>query len=239
MECPDILSKLYAWTKSCGLVSVLQERQAARALAVMDDDSPDYTASLYRAADDMSKECGMRLDMLVLYSDELDRLVAGGPGNDVKAILHFGEVVRGRMPAIRGSVETPDPASITEEEMEYNMYLHGFEMMSATGRTIPETAIIRPEYVVAGAMFGMHTRRISSGIPVVLCNADVNYGLLLYVARSYGFAGRLLGIMSDIRAEGRLAGTMDEPISILKKCGTVPRMPFANSVREALDTYAC
>lgn len=214
----------------------MQERRAARALAVVGYDSPDKVASLYRTADDM---CGVRLDLLVLRRDELGELVAGGPGNDAKVILHSGNVVRGKMPAIRGSVAPPDPANITEDELEYNMHLHGFDLMSATGRTIPETAVVRPEYIVAGAMFGMHARRISSGIPVVMCNADINYGLLLYVARSYGFAGRLLGIMSDIRAEGRLVGIIDGPILTLKKCGTVPRMPFANSVKEALDTYAC
>ena len=71
------------------------------------------------------------------------------------------------------------------------------------------------------------------------CCAEINYGLMLYLARSYGFAGRLLGVMSDIRAAGRPAGVVDDSISILKQCGTVPRMPFAGSVREALDVYAC
>ena len=232
-------SWLSACVESCELVSVLRERRAVRALAVVDGDSPaDKTASIYKAADKASEECGIRLDVLVLRRGELDDLVADGPGNDAKLILEAGTTLRGRVPAVRGRVEPPDPTGITEDEFEYNMQLHGFELMG-TARRMRETPTVRPEYVVAGAMFRMHMRRISSGIPVVLCNARMNYGLLMYVARSYGFAGRLLGVMSDIRAEGRLSGVVDEPVSILKKCGTVPKMPFGNSVREALDAYAC
>ena len=135
--------------------------------AITGRDSPEAAASLYGAADHVCAECGVRLDLLVLNDDELRGLVAGH-GNDAKEILRSGVVMRGSKPAVRDSVAAPDPAGMTDAEIEYNLHLYGFDLMG-TGRAIQETAVARPEYVVAAVMFGMHARRISSGIPVVLC----------------------------------------------------------------------
>ena len=104
---------------TCELVCVSQERQAARVLAVTDGDSPEAAspeavASLYRAADHISAECGVRLDLLVLDYDGLCGLVDDVCGNDAKEILHSGVVVRSSTPAVRGSVAPPDPSRMTD-----------------------------------------------------------------------------------------------------------------------------
>ena len=236
----DAMSGLSTCAESCEMMSVLYENQTVQILAVLDDDSTlDKMMLPYEVIDRMSKRYETRLDLLVVRRGELDDLLAQGPGNDAKHILDSGTMVCGDMPAIYDDVQPPDPTCIAEDVFEYNMYRYGFKLMRTTRHTIRKTHLVRPEYLIAGVLFGMHTRRISSGIPVVMCNARMSYGLLLYLARSYGFAGRLLGIMLDIRAEGRLVGTVDESTSILEKCGTNPKVPFRDSVREALDTYGC
>lgn len=240
MEYSDVISGLYARTESCELVSAHYENGTVRMLVVTDNDYPtDEIVALHQDVDRMSDRCEARLDLLVLRHDDLEEMVADGPGNDTKLILSAGTTIRGRAPAIRGSVEPPDPTQITEDEFEYNMWRYGFDLMRTTKYTMPETALVRPEYVIAGVLFGMHDRRISSGIPVMMSNARISYGLLVYLARSYRFAGRLLGIMLDIRSEGRLVGMIDEPITILERCGTVSKKQLEGMVGEALRVYGC
>ena len=240
MEYSDVVTGLYARTESCELVSAHYENGTVRMLVVVSNGYPtDEIVALHHDVDRMSAERDARLDLLVLRHDELEELVADGPGNDAKLILSAGTTIRGRAPAIRGNVEPPDPTQITEDEFDYNMWRYGFELMRSTEYTMPETALVRPEYVIAGILFGMHDRRISSGIPVMMSNAHISYGLLVYLARSYRFAGRLLGIMLDLRSEGRLVGIIDEPITLLERCGTVPKKPFGGMVGEALRVYGC
>ena len=209
-------------------------------LVVVDDRYPtDDIVTLHQDVDGMADGCEARLDLLVLRRNEFEGLVTDGPGNDAKFILGAGTTIRGRAPTIRGNMEPPDPTQITEDEFEYNMWRHGFELIRSTKYTMPETALIRPEYVIAGVLFGMHDRRISSGIPVMMSNARISYGLLACLARSYGFAGSLLGIMLEMRSEGRLVGVVDEPIAILEGCGIVPKKQYWGMVGEALRVYGC
>ena len=240
MEYSDVISSLYARTEPCEVVSVHYENGTARMLVVADNGyQTDEIVALHQAVDRMSDKCEARLELLVLRHNDLEEMVADGPGNDAKFILGAGTTIRGRAPAIRGSVEPPDPTQITEDEFEYNMWRYGFDLMRSAKYTMPETALVRPEYVIAGVLFGMHDRRISSGIPVMMNNARISYGLLVYLARSYRFAGRLLGIMLEMRSEGRLVGVIDEPITILERCGTIPKKQFEGTVGEALRVYGC
>ena len=132
-------------------------------------------------------------------------------GNDVKHVLHTGIMMMGSSPALSGDTVPPEPIGITRSELDYNMERHGFSLILM--EDMEKTRIIRPEYVIAGAMFSRDPRRIFSGIPVMLCNGGINYGLLTYLARRYLFEETLLGIITDAagrRPPCRYSGQTDQ-----------------------------
>ena len=97
MEYSDVVTGLYARTESCELVSAHYENGTVRMLVVVSNGYPtDEIVALHHDVDRMSAERDARLDLLVLRHDELEELVADGPGNDAKLILSAGTTIRGR-----------------------------------------------------------------------------------------------------------------------------------------------
>ena len=115
------------------------------------------------------------------------------------------------------------------------MERHGFSLILA--EDMKKTRIIRPEYVIAGAMFSKDPRRIFSGISVMLCNGGINYGLLTYLARRYLFEETLLGIIYILRDAGRLADVADRQIKMMESRGVAPYMRAKTSILDALRVY--
>lgn len=200
-------------------------------------DAETEVAGAYRAADRAEKESGLRADVLAVSQKEFDELMRDESGNDAKRIAAYGVTSGERiMPA--GKTDPPNPPDITAEEFVYNMGRFGYSLYDTHGKVTARAPDIRAEYIISGIMLDRHTRRIGSGIPVVLCNAVINYGLLLYLARRYGFAGRLYGILLRLHKLGR-APDSERAISILDMCNVKPLMPSQQSITEALHVYGC
>ena len=192
----------------------------------------DHKSETYRRMIDVEQKRRVRLDALILSESEFADLLDDEDGNDCKRMARRGLLLRGARPAVKGGIEPPRPRHITEDEFGYNMKRFGFELLGASH---PAVRRIRPEYVIAGVMFSRHARRTYSGIPVLLCNAGINYGLLLYLAHAYRFTRILYGMLLDLQAEGKTA--MNEAISTLGSAGVHPIMPSPNTVKEALRVY--
>lgn len=214
----------------CATFAVLQEGLDTRMVAVCDE-----PARILDHLDGISYDA--RLDCLALDGQEFDTLIRDTLGNDVKHVLHTGIMMIGSSPALSGDTVPPEPIGITRSELDYNMERHGFSLILM--EDMKKTRIIRPEYVIAGAMFSRDSRRIFSGIPVMLCNGGINYGLLTYLARRYLFEETLLGIIQTLRDAGRLADIADRQIKIMELRGVAPYMRAKTSILDALRVYEC
>ena len=214
----------------CATIAVLQEGLDTRMVAVCDE-----PARILDCLDGASHDA--RLDCLALDGREFDVLVRDILGNDAKHVLHAGMVMVGNSPALSGDTVPPEPMGITRSELDYNMERHGFSLVLM--EDMKKTRIIRPEYVIAGAMFSRDPRRIFSGIPVMLCNGGINYSLLTYLARRYLFEETLLGIIQTLRDAGRLADTADRHIKMMESRGVAPYMRAKTSILDALRVYEC
>ena len=234
-ECDDITFVLdglrrHAKESECTALAVLQEGLDTRIMAVCEEPT-----RILRYVDGINYEA--RLDCLALDGREFEMLVRDSSGNDAKHILRRGAMIIGDIPAMSGDTLPPEPIDITRNELDYNMERYGFSLMLI--EEMKKTRTIRPEYSIAGAMFSRDPRRIFAGIPVMLCNGGINYGLLTYLARRYLFEETLLGIIKTLQDAGRLADTVDRQIKRMESRGVEPYIRAKASILDALRVYEC
>ena len=91
---------------------------------------------------------------------------------------------------------------------------------------------LSPELLVACLFYSRDHSWISS-IAVVLCRADIDWALMVQMAKDYGFAGALRGIIEGVRAEGREVGA--QALEMLTDYEPIK----PERVREVLDIYGC
>ena len=91
---------------------------------------------------------------------------------------------------------------------------------------------LSPELLVA-CLFYSRDHSWISAIAVVLCKADIDWTLMVRIAKDYGFAGALRGVIEGVRAEGRDVGA--RALEMLTDYDSVK----PERVREVLDIYGC
>ena len=174
-----------------------------------------------------------RFDCMVLNKTQFADLIYDASGNDAKRIMRDGTIMRGCVPCMRGAITPSRPTAITYAEMTYNMARLGFKLHGPPER---KTVNIRAEYLIAGMMFGRNSRIICAGIPVILCKNSINYGLLSFLAHRYGFAGKIYGILSELKNRGRI---VCDSLDTFAECGVRPLPTDSGVVCEALRVYEC
>ena len=196
------------------------ERNGRHDIVLQGVDPPEAV----RLADTICAKHGTPVDCIILRSGALLR---DTPGNDAKHVVSRGIPLAGDM-RVRGPVTPPRPASVTAAQMIWNLDRLGFPMCvrDPPGR---EHAL-RPEYVVAASHFYMEARWYLSGTGMILRRPDIDWDLMTYLARTYGFAGLMRGVLEALEhLDGD--GTYREALSML---GTARTVLDAAEVQEAL-----
>ena len=207
-------------------------------LAVVSNDAvPDYIAQVCGSVDKVWAGSGPH--NMVLNASEFDDMIGDKSGNEAKMIVSDGVVVHGVPPAIYGDVMPIRPATLTVGEIEYNLSKYGFWLLGLGPREIMSAKTIRPEYLIAGMVFDRHARRHYAGIPVVMYNAPINWGFLIYLSIFYRFAETLLGFLINMDKLERLPNNAKDAISILYGCNVKPKIMPINDTKKALDVYGC
>lgn len=190
-------------------------------------------AEAFGLADAIQEMHGTPVGCMVLGSDALLR---DRNGNDAKRMVSNGTVLEGGL-RVAGPVTPPRPAAVTADEMAKNLDRHGFPICV---RDMPgPAAYMRPEYTIAASQFTNEARWYISGMAVLLCHPEMNWDLMLYLARTYGFAGMLRGILEGLADNGYV---FEYPLSVLRRYGA--RVPdglpveLHGELREVLRVYA-
>ena len=182
-------------------------------------------AEAFRRAESVQARHGTPLGCMVVESDAL---LHDECGNDAKNIVANGTRLAGSLKA-SGRVAPPRPAALSKDDLVVNLDRHGFPICT---HDPPETAArVRPEYVIAASYFTNEPRWYLSGTAVLLCRSKIDWGLILYLARVYGFARTLHGILNRLAEEGR---TLGYPLSALREYGAVK---IGSDMRETLRVY--
>lgn len=129
-----------------------------------------------------------------------------------------------------------NPAKISEDDIVFNLARFGY---TEFGPTVKQGRFICIEYVITAIMFQNNARKIDA-IPVILAkNSDkTNYDLLLFLARKYGFGGKILGILKALRnlvTHGMKV--IVEPIKLLEAMKIEEIKADQKSIKEKLKLY--
>lgn len=182
------------------------------------------TASAFRQADQIQLKHGTPLGCMVLSPN--DTTLCDTNGNDAKNIVFHGTCLAGSLEASE-PVKPPRPASVTDDQIMVNLDRHGFTLIAPVKpRPVSE---IRPEYVIAASYFTNEPRWYISAAAVLMCRPDLNWGLLLYLARTYGFAGSIRGILEELAECGH---ALPYPLSALRNYDAVcPNTDISETLR--------
>ncbi|MGI0066531.1 MAG: hypothetical protein ACREA5_05540, partial [Nitrosotalea sp.] len=129
-----------------------------------------------------------------------------------------------------------NPGKISEEDLIFNLARFGY---TEFGPQIKHGKVICIEYIINATMFQNDARRMDA-IPVILAkNSDkTNYDMLLFLARKYGFGGRILGILRVLR--NLMVHEMSEinnPIRLLEAMKIEEIKADQKNIKEKLRLY--
>lgn len=195
----------------------------------------------------LQKIHNIKLDYLVLENEAFLSFLKSKESNPIRemlrnkiSILHpqdfwltiRNEIEKGSKIITEGET---NPAKITEQELVFNLARFGYTEL---GPKIKEGKQICIEYVITAIMFHDDARRIGA-IPVILAkNPKTDYDLLLFLARKYGFEGKMLGLLKALRnAVAHGMTTIDEPIRLLEAMKIEEVKANAKRIRENLRLY--
>ena len=129
-----------------------------------------------------------------------------------------------------------NPAKINEADLIFNLTRFGY---TEFGPEIKQGKLICMEYVIAAIMFQNDARRMAA-IPVILAkNSDkINYDILLFLSRKYGFEGKMLGILKTLRNQVvHGMKVIDEPIRLLESMKVEEIKANEKSIKDMLRLY--
>lgn len=190
----------------------------------------------------------IRMDYLALESGMFLDLLKSNESNTIREMLHnkiailhpqdFWFVIKNATEKgikISANQYETNPAKISEEDLVFNLARFGY---TEIGPKVKQGKMFCIEYIIASIMFHNDARRIDA-IPVIIAkNSKISYDLLLFLARKYGFGGKILGILRTLRnlvAHGMKA--IDEPIKLLEAMKTEEVKADIKSMEEKLRLY--
>ena len=186
---------------------------------------------------DLTLESKMFLDLL--KSNEYNTIRA--MLHDKIAILHpqdfWLEVKNITEKGIKTSAISHEinPARISEEDIVFNLARFGY---TEIGSKVKQRKLFCIEYVISSIMFHDDVRRMDA-VPVIIAkNPKISYDLLLFLARKYGFGGKVLGILRILRSlVAHRMKTIDEPIRLLEAMRIEEVKANTKSIKEKLRLY--
>jgi hypothetical protein len=202
-------------------------------------------ASIYRIMMDSQSKHNIRIDALLLSTDDLAELLVSDEINPLKEMLtnkitfyapqafwnQLASVfAKGHRIRLLGA-ET-NPAKIPEKDLMFNLDRFGYREI---GPKITEGEKICIEFIIASILIKGDARRVNA-IPILLSKNTANYKLLAFLSQKYGQSGRLLGLvraMQTIKPHRETAIMMD----IMEELGAEEIKADKNAIAHVMRSY--
>jgi hypothetical protein len=204
---------------------------------------------IHTIVDTLQKIHNIRIDYLLLEDVMFLNLLKSNERNPVREALHNKIAVlhpQDFWMEIRSAIEKgiriiaeeneANPAKINERDLVFNLARFGYAEL---GPKIKQGDMICIEYIIAAIMFQNNARRMDT-IPIILAKnfKKTNYDLLLFLARRFGFEGKMLGILKALRnLVAREITAIDEPIRLLESMKIEEIKADSKSMKEKLRLY--
>lgn len=171
---------------------------------------------IWNFVDHIESKYNTPFDCLVIDDESFSGLLADSFYNDAKRIIANGHnIVGDKIDVCEASMSL---LSISEDDMLYNFEKYGFELFN-DGNMGPHNIHLGPEYLIAAAYFKTEPRMYITGVAAILYKNIINWPLLLYLAKTYGFLRSMLGIITELLKYDK---NFSEPINLLSRYGCKP-----------------
>ncbi len=217
----------------------------AEPLVLMDGKDKAWEGRVEKAAREIGVRLNVRVEPLVVPDAELIEELRSPQKNPFKEMLSvvvvlcmpqdFWKLIRDavvRGVRIRFDPERTDPSKIGEKDLFYNLARLGYRELGSEAERGRDFAV---EYIVSSALLGEDKRRIAA-VPVLLVKNKVDYSLLVFLSRRYGFAEKLLGVLVAL-IKVAPSREIDHAVAAMSGAGISPAKMEEAHVRRALRLY--
>jgi len=168
---------------------------------------PDRLIHLHSALHSIQSSRIIRIDALPLTIREFHSLLTSNEINPLKEMLSnritfynprsfwlsISEVLRSSGKIMFETEET-NPAKISKADIYYNLSRFGYREFGIEPEPGRSICI---EYTIAAIMAGENAR-LAASIPIILAKNKADYSLLIFLAKKFGFADKLLGLLGAV-----------------------------------------
>ena len=217
----------------------------AEPLVLMDENDKAREGRAEKAAREIGIRLNVRVEPLVVAGTELVEGLRSPQKNPFKEMLsevvvlcmpqNFWKLIRDAVVhgvRIRFDPERTDPSKIGEKDLAYNLARLGYREI---GSLVERGQGFSVEYTVSSALLSEDKRRIAA-VPVLLAKNKIDYPLLCFLSRRYGFAEKLLGALI---AMIKVVPTkeVDHTIAAISGAGVSPAKMDEAHIRQTLRLY--
>jgi hypothetical protein len=198
-----------------------------------------------KAAHEMGTRFNVRVEPLVVAGAELIEGLRSPEKHPFKEMLpgmvvlympqKFWGLIRDAMVhgmRIRFDLDRTDPSKIGEKDLTYNLARLGYREIGSETETGQDFSV---EYIVSSALLGEDKRRIVA-VPVLLAKDKIEYSILVFLSRRYGFAEKLLGVLIAL-IKVAPSREIDHAVASMSGAGISPAKMDEAHVRRALRLY--
>jgi len=175
----------------------------AELLIVLRKSSMDERRRLHGLAETLRRTHNVKIDYLQLNTNEFIGLLSSNDVNPMKEMLSdevcvfspqafWTEILDAQQKGlqIRFEGKETDPRRISEQDLTYNLAQFGYREF---GAAVAQAKEISKKLLAASLLLKDNARRMEA-VPVILAKGSTDWNLLIFLARKYKSAGKLLGL---------------------------------------------
>ena len=217
----------------------------AEPLVLMDENDKAREGRAEKAAREIGIRLNVRVEPLVVAGTELVEGLRSPQKNPFKEMLsevvvlcmpqNFWKLIRDAVVhgmRIRFDSERTDPSKIGEKDLAYNLARLGYREIGSEAERGQDFSV---EYTVSSALLSEDKRRITA-VPVLLAKNKIDYSILVFLSRRYGFAEKLLGVLIALIKVAPSRET-DHAVASMSGAGISPAKMDEAHVRQTLRLY--
>jgi hypothetical protein len=217
----------------------------AEPLALTDGKDKTQEGKVEKIAYEIGTRLNVRMEPLVVAGADLIERLRSLEKNPFKELLpgmvvlympqRFWRLIRNAVvhgARIKFDADRTDPSKMGEKDLAYNLARLGYMELGTEAKGGRDFSV---EYIVSSALLGEDKRRIAA-VPVLLAKNKVDYSLLVFLSRKYGFAEKLLGALVALIKVVPSRG-IEHALAAMSSAGVVPAKVDEAHVRQALRQY--
>jgi hypothetical protein len=217
----------------------------AEPLVLLKEKGRAQEGKVEKVAHEIGVRFNVRMEPLVVAGADLIERLKSPEKNPLKdmlpgmVVLHmplnFWRLIRNAVVhgvRVRFELDRTDPSKLGEKDLAYNFARFGYRELGSEGEGGRDFCV---EYIISSALLGEDKRPIAA-VPVLLVKNKVDYSLLVFVSRKYGFAEKLLGGLV-VLIKAAPSKEIERAVAAMSGAGVIPAKLDETHIRQTLRLY--